>query len=94
MIPARGKLRTRSACFAWAFAKVADAVVGMTLNKIVPNRDEISSTHIFMDMDSGNYLAFFDFPKRGPARRTFPGWNIYAGTSHDQRCRKSGCRCG
>tara|TARA_R110002167_G_scaffold75939_1_gene211854 strand:+ start:285 stop:767 length:483 start_codon:yes stop_codon:yes gene_type:complete len=43
-------------------------VVGMTINKIVPNRDEPSSTHIFMDMGGGNYLAFFDFPKKGPAK--------------------------
>lgn len=41
-------------------------VVGMTINKIVPNRDEPSSTHIFMDMGGGNFLAFFDFPKKGP----------------------------
>ena len=43
-------------------------VVGMTLNKVVPNRDEPSSTHIFMDMGGANYLAFFDFPKHGPAK--------------------------
>ncbi|MEQ9121239.1 MAG: VOC family protein [Alphaproteobacteria bacterium] len=43
-------------------------VVGMTLNKIVPNRDEPSSTHIFLDMGGGNFLAFFDFPKKGPAK--------------------------
>lgn len=43
-------------------------VVGMTLNKVIPNRDEPSSTHIFMDMGGGNYLAFFDFPKHGPAK--------------------------
>lgn len=41
-------------------------VVGMTLNKVIPNRDEPSSTHIFLDMGGGNYLAFFDFPKKGP----------------------------
>lgn len=41
-------------------------VVGMTINKIIPNRDEPSSTHIFMDMGGGNFLAFFDFPKKGP----------------------------
>ena len=41
-------------------------VVGMTINKIVPNRDEPSSPHIFMDMGGGNFLAFFDFPKKGP----------------------------
>jgi glyoxylase I family protein len=43
-------------------------VVGMRLAKIVPNRDEPSSTHIFLDMGGGNMLAFFDFPKKGPAR--------------------------
>lgn len=43
-------------------------VVGMTLNKVVPNRDEPSSTHIFLDMGGGNLLAFFDFPKKGTAR--------------------------
>lgn len=43
-------------------------VLGMTLNKIVPNRDEPSSTHIFLDMGGTNYLAFFDFPKKGPAK--------------------------
>jgi glyoxylase I family protein len=43
-------------------------VVGMTLNKIVPNRDEPSSTHIFLDMGGGNFLAFFDFPKKGPGK--------------------------
>lgn len=43
-------------------------VVGMTLNKVMPNRDEPSSTHIFLDMGGGNFLAFFDFPKKGPAK--------------------------
>jgi glyoxylase I family protein len=43
-------------------------VLGMTLNRIVPNRDEPSSTHIFLDMGGGNFLAFFDFPKKGPAK--------------------------
>ena len=43
-------------------------VVGMTLNKVVPNRDEPSSIHIFLDMGGGNFLAFFDFPKKGPAK--------------------------
>ena len=42
-------------------------VLGMTLNKVMPNRDEPSSTHIFLDMGGGNFLAFFDFPKHGPA---------------------------
>ena len=43
-------------------------VVGMTLNKVVANRDEPSSTHIFLDMGGGNFLAFFDFPKNGPLK--------------------------
>lgn len=43
-------------------------IVGMTLNKILPNRDEPSSTHIFLDMGGKNFLAFFDFPKKGPAK--------------------------
>ncbi len=43
-------------------------IVGMTLNKVMPNRDEPSSTHIFLDMGGGNFLAFFDFPKKGPAK--------------------------
>jgi glyoxylase I family protein len=43
-------------------------VVGMRLAKIVPNRDEPSSTHIFLDMGGGNMLAFFDFPKKGAAK--------------------------
>lgn len=43
-------------------------VVGMSLNKIVRNRDEPSSTHIFLDMGGGNFLAFFDFPKKGPGK--------------------------
>lgn len=39
-------------------------VMGMALKKIVPNRDEPTSTHIFLDMGGGNLLAFFDFPKK------------------------------
>lgn len=42
-------------------------VLGMRLTKIMTNRDEPSSTHIFLDMGGGNQLAFFDFPKKGPA---------------------------
>lgn len=41
-------------------------VLGMRLTKIVTNRDEPTSTHIFLDMGGGNQLAFFDFPKKGP----------------------------
>jgi glyoxylase I family protein len=43
-------------------------VLGMRLTKIVQNRDEPTSTHIFLDMGGGNQLAFFDFPETGPAR--------------------------
>jgi catechol 2,3-dioxygenase-like lactoylglutathione lyase family enzyme len=43
-------------------------ILGMRLAKVVPNRDEPSSTHIFLDMGGGNMLAFFDFPKKGPAK--------------------------
>lgn len=42
-------------------------VLGMHLTKIVQNRDEPTSTHIFLDMGGGNQLAFFDFPEQGPA---------------------------
>jgi catechol 2,3-dioxygenase-like lactoylglutathione lyase family enzyme len=38
-------------------------VLGMPLVKIVPNRDEPTSTHIFFDMGGSNLLAFFDFPE-------------------------------
>lgn len=40
-------------------------VVNMRVTRIKENRDEPSSTHIFMDMGGGNQLAFFDFPKLG-----------------------------
>src|SRR5215831_10110083 len=43
-------------------------VVGMRLTRIVQNRDDPTSTHIFLDMGGGNQLAFFDFPEKGPAR--------------------------
>ena len=39
-------------------------VVNMRLVKIVTNRDEPTSTHIFLDMGGGNLLAFFDFPEQ------------------------------
>ena len=42
-------------------------VMGMRLTRIVPNRDDPTSTHIFLDMGGGNLLAFFDFPEHGPA---------------------------
>lgn len=38
-------------------------VLKMPLVKIVPNRDEPTSTHVFFDMGGGNMLAFFDFPE-------------------------------
>jgi hypothetical protein len=40
----------------------------MPLTRIVQNRDEPTSTHIFFDRGGGNQLAFFDFPEKGPAR--------------------------
>ena len=43
-------------------------MLGMRLTKVVANRDEPTSTHIFLDMGGGNQLAFFDFPEKGPAR--------------------------
>lgn len=47
-------------------------VLNMRLNRIIPNRDEPTSTHIFLDMGGGNQLAFFDFPQLG-AERTVRG---------------------
>lgn len=43
-------------------------VIGMRLTRIVQNRDDPTSTHIFFDMGGGNQLAFFDFPQHGPER--------------------------
>lgn len=43
-------------------------VLGMRLTKIMTNRDEPTSTHIFLDMGGGNQLAFFDFPEKGPTQ--------------------------
>ena len=45
-------------------------VLGMRLTRIVQNRDEPTSTHIFFDMGGGNQLAFFDFPEKGPEKTT------------------------
>ena len=42
-------------------------VLNMRLVKVVENRDDPTSTHIFMDMGGGNMLAFFDFPQHGDA---------------------------
>ncbi len=39
-------------------------IIGMRLTKVVTNRDEPTSTHIFLDMGGGNQLAFFDFPQK------------------------------
>ncbi|MGE4219449.1 MAG: VOC family protein [Alphaproteobacteria bacterium] len=40
-------------------------VLGMRVTRIVANRDEPSSTHVFLDIGGGNLLAFFDFPESG-----------------------------
>ena len=42
-------------------------VLGMRVANIIQNRDEPSSTHIFLDMGGSNMMAFFDFPKHGDA---------------------------
>jgi catechol 2,3-dioxygenase-like lactoylglutathione lyase family enzyme len=42
-------------------------VLGIRLTRIIQNRDEPTSTHIFFDIGGGNQLAFFDFPEKGPA---------------------------
>ena len=61
-------------------------VLNMRLAKIVTNRDEPTSTHIFLDMGGGNMLAFFDFPEQssapgsGPKERMLALW-----TSCDDR---------
>ncbi len=39
-------------------------VLHMRLLRIIPNRDDPTSTHIFLDMGGGNKLAFFDFPEK------------------------------
>jgi catechol 2,3-dioxygenase-like lactoylglutathione lyase family enzyme len=38
-------------------------ILNMRLVKVVENRDDPTSTHIFLDMGGGNLLAFFDFPE-------------------------------
>ncbi len=40
-------------------------VLGMRVTNIFPNRDDPTSTHVFLDMGGGNQLAFFDFPEHG-----------------------------
>ncbi len=42
-------------------------VLNMRLVKVVENRDDPTSTHIFLDMGGGNMMAFFDFPEHGDA---------------------------
>ncbi len=42
-------------------------VLNMRLVKVVVNRDDPTSTHIFLDMGGGNMMAFFDFPEHGDA---------------------------
>lgn len=42
-------------------------ILRMRLVKLVANRDDPTSTHIFLDMGGGNLMAFFDFPEHGPA---------------------------
>ena len=42
-------------------------VLKMRLEKVVTNRDDPTSTHVFLDMGGGNMLAFFDFPEHWPA---------------------------
>lgn len=42
-------------------------VLAMRLVKVMENRDDPTSTHIFLDMGGGNMLAFFDFPEHGDA---------------------------
>jgi len=51
-----------------ATIKFYTEVIGMRLTRVVQNRDEPTSTHIFLDMGGGNQLAFFDFPEHGPSR--------------------------
>lgn len=51
-----------------ATIKFYTEVIGMRLTRVVQNRDEPTSTHIFLDMGGGNQLAFFDFPEQGAAR--------------------------
>ena len=38
-------------------------ILNMRLTKVIQNRDDPTSTHIFLDMGGGNLMAFFDFPE-------------------------------
>ena len=40
-------------------------ILNMRLVKVMENRDDPTSTHIFLNMGGGNMLAFFDFPEHG-----------------------------
>ncbi len=42
-------------------------VLKMRLTRVIANRDDPTSTHIFLDMGGGNSLAFFDFPQKDTA---------------------------
>ncbi len=42
-------------------------VLNMRLVEVMENRDDPTSTHIFLDMGGGNMMAFFDFPEAGDA---------------------------
>ena len=43
-------------------------VLGMRVTRIMQNRDEPTSTDIFLDISGENFLAFFDCPEKGPTR--------------------------
>ena len=72
--PAEGPLGTDGVHHLVLISSDLDATVGfytqvlnMRLVKVVVNRDDPTSTHIFLDMGGGNLLAFFDFPEHGDA---------------------------
>lgn len=64
-------------------------VLGMRLTRIVQNRDDPTSTHIFFDIGGGNQIAFFDFPEHGSGR-TVRG----VGSMHHIALRTQGERFG
>ena len=45
-----------------AITEFYTTILQMRLVEVMANRDEATSTHIFLDMGGGNMLAFFDFP--------------------------------